>query len=58
MELSLDVSEVQLLVNLHRWVLLAPSPLATSCGWGVWLCLSPDHEIVRHDLGAIPHIGS
>ena len=34
---------------------MAPSPLATSCGWGVWLCLSPNHEIVRHDLGAILH---
>ena len=36
MELSLDVSEDQVLVNFpqDRWVLLAPSPLATSCGWG------------------------
>ena len=58
MELSLDVSEDQVLVNFpqdtdgfywhHRLLLHRVSG-------GVWLWLSPDYEIVRHDLGAIPH---
>ena len=58
MEFSLGVSEVQVLVNFpqdtdgfywhHRLLLHRVAR-------GVWLCLSPDHEIVRHDLGAILH---
>ena len=57
-DLSLDVGEVQVLVNYphdpdgfhwHHRILLHRVAGST------WLCLSPDHEVVRHDLAAIPH---
>ena len=57
-DLSLDISEVQILVHYpldgdgffwHHRVLLHRVTA------GVWLCLTPDLEIQRHDLGATPH---
>lgn len=57
-DLSLDIAEVQILVHYpadndgfywHHRVLLHRVTA------GVWLCLTPDHEIQRHDLGVTPH---
>ena len=56
-DVTLDIGEVQILVNYpadpqfvwHHRVLLHRIEGAT------WLCLTPDHDIVRHDLGNIPH---
>eukprot|EP00435_Cladocopium_sp_Y103_P061503 s490_g23.t1 len=57
-DLSLDVDAVQVLINYpadadgfywhHRLLLHRITG-------GTWLCLTPDHEIQRHDLGATPH---
>eukprot|EP00435_Cladocopium_sp_Y103_P036711 s704_g9.t1 len=57
-DLTLNISEVQILVNYpgdgdgffwHHRILLCRVEGST------WLTLSPDHDIVRHDLAAIPH---
>ena len=57
-EYTLNISEVQILVNFpadndgffwHHRILLCRVEGST------WLTLTPDHEIVRHDLAAIPH---
>lgn len=58
MDLTLDISEVQILVNYpadpggffwHHRILLHRIEGAN------WLCLTPDHDVVRHDLNNIPH---
>ena len=55
---TLNISEVQLLVNYpadadgfhwHHRILLC------RVGGSTWLTLTPDHDIVRHDLSTIPH---
>jgi hypothetical protein len=55
---TLNISEVQVLVNYpadadgfywHHRILLCRVEGST------WLTLTPDHEIVRHDLAGIPH---
>ena len=56
-DVTLDIGEIQILVNYpadpqfvwHYRVLLHRIEGAT------WLCLIPEHDIVRHDLGNIPH---
>lgn len=58
MDLTLDIPDVQIVVNYpgdgdgffwHHRILLHRIEGAQ------WLTLSPDHEVVRHDLNAIPH---
>jgi len=57
-DLTLNISEVQVLVNYpgdadgfhwHHRILLC------RVGGSTWLTLTPDHDIVRHDLATIPH---
>ena len=58
MEGTLDIPEVQVIVNFpadgqgftwHHRILLQRVEGA------VWICLTPDHELVKHDLNALPH---
>jgi hypothetical protein len=56
---TLDIPEVQIIVEYpldaggfywHHRVLLK------RVTQGIWMCLTPDLEVVRHDLGAIRHV--
>ena len=58
MDLTLDVAEVQVLINYpqdpagfywhHRLLLHRVEG-------GIWICLTPDHDLVRCDLNSLPH---